>query len=162
MSITVETGTGQTSSGTALTPLAPAPGSYGFTVDDPGQAVMKNVVNGLDQPNTIRYSLATVADVFKGSDVSAAAGQRADGLSILAQITESWKVTDSVTGEAYYLPVSAHMVLKVPVDANVTGALLAALVARLAGALDRGTTDMAEVLTSLSHGVVRLPEFAGA
>lgn len=159
MAITVETGTGQTTSGTALTPLAPDAGSYGYTVDDPGQAVMKNVVNALDQPNTVRCQVATVADVFKGSDVAAAAGQRTDGLSILVQITESWKVTDSVTGDVYYLPISAHMVLKIPVDANITGALLQALVTRLVGSLDRGAADVADSLTSLSHGVVRLPEY---
>lgn len=160
MAITVETGTGQTSSGTALTPLAPAPGGYGFTVDDPGQSVAKNVINALDQPNTLRVSVSNVADVFKGSDAAAVAGQRTDGLSALVQITETWKVTDTVTGAVYYLPISAHFVLKVPIDANITGAALEALVARLVGAVDRGTVTMDDVLDQIIHGVTHLPEFA--
>jgi len=159
MAITVDTGSGQTASGSSLVPLAPIAGGYGYTVDDPGQSVLKNVVNALDQPNTLRFSVSAVNDVFKGSDAAPIAGQRVDGLSVLAQVTETWKVTDSVTGVVYYLPISAHMVIKVPVDANITGAALQALVARLAGSIDRGGTDMAETLTSLIHGVTHLDEY---
>jgi len=160
MSISVDLGTGQgVSSGTTVTPLAPTPGSYGFSVDDPGNTVMKNVVGGLDQPNAIRYSVTPVADVFKQSDLTAAAGQRTDGVSVLVQVTESWKVTDSVTGEVIYLPVSAHCVLKVPLNAEVTGARAAALMARLLGALDRDDSGgIDDSLDSIMHGVTRLPE----
>lgn len=155
----LETGSGQDNPGTALTPLAPVAGSYGYTVDDPGQAVMKNITNALDQPNTIRCSVSTVADVFKGTEVAPTANQRTDGLSILVQVTESWKVTDMATTAVIQLPVSAHMVIKIPVDANITGSHLEGLVLRMIGALDRGEFTVADSLTSLSHGVVRLPEF---
>lgn len=164
MSITVETGTGQgVSSATTLTPLAPTAGSYGLAVDDPGKTVLQNVVGGLDQPNKLIYSVTSIADAFKQTDASPASGQRIDGLSALAQVTETWKVTDTVTGEIKYLPVSCHVVVKVPIDAEITGARVAALLARCVGSLDRDTAGgLDDAFDSILHGVTHLPETTSA
>jgi len=164
MSTSLDLGTGQaTSSATAVTPLAPTSGAYGFAIDDPGNTIMKNVTGNLDQPNAIRYSVTPVADVFKQSDLTPRPDQRTDGVSVLVQVTESWKITDSVSGEIYFLPLSAHMVLKAPISAEITGTRLAALVARLVGALDRdASAGINDSLDSIMRGVTRLPETTSA
>ena len=162
MSISVLTGSSQTTAGSAVTPLAPAAGSYGVAIDDPGQTVLVAVDGDLDTPNRIRYAVTNVADVFKGSDASPKSGQRVDGLSVLCQVTETWKVTESETGSSYYLPMSAHLVIKLPIDANISSTDLAGLVARLVGTLDRGEKGIADNIASLTRGVTHLPEFDAA
>lgn len=163
MSISVSVGTGQTESGTAITPLALAPAAYRASVNDPGLTLLQNVSNALDQPNTVRYSVTDVADVFKGTGVDPIEGQRTVGKSVLVQVTETLKVTDSEgVLPTRYLPLSVHMVLKFPVDDQISGTILQAAIARLVGAIDRGTFGVDDVLSALAHGVTDLPAYASA
>lgn len=159
MAIVLATGTQQTVSATALNPLAPVVASYLAQKDDPGETIYSNIVTALDQPNKLRFSVSPVADVFKNAEATALAGQRVDGLNILCQVTEVWKVYDGADNSVipYYLPVSAHQVLKIPIDANVTDAAVAALMARLTGATLHGTVlTLTGGIGPLMHGVTRL------
>jgi len=159
MSTSLATGTGQTLSVTTLTPVAPAVGLWTPQVLEAGNTVIKNTNGALDQPNTIRYSISPVADMFKNADCRAMPDQRTDGINLLVQVNEVWKVTESLTGEYYYLPVSAHCVLKLPADVAVTATQVAALATRLAGATYRGASEAATVGWGvLLHGVTRLPD----
>lgn len=158
MSVTLAIGTAQTVSGAAVTPLAPAAGDYAYSVDDPGSAILTNVAGDLDQPGTIKYSVSRAPDMFKNSDATPVSGQRTDGLNILIQVNEIWKVTDTDLG-VRYLPVSGHVVLKVPIDEEVTAATVAALMNRVHGAVVRGTSGtVADGIDLLLHGVTRIPD----
>lgn len=160
MAIAMATGTGQAIASTVdFVPTQPTLASYAYSKDEPGEAVYSNIAGALDQPNTIRYAVASIADVFKNSPVAPITDQPVDGLSILVQVNEVWKVADSANTSfvPYYLPVSAHMVLKVPTDEYVTAAAVVSLVARLAGAPMRAAGDnMSVALGQLLHGVTRL------
>lgn len=158
MSITLATGTMQTV--LAATPRvieAPAGSKGAYSVDDPGNAVVTNVVGALDQPNTIRYSVNAVADVFKQSPVNPSPGQNPAGVNILIQVNEVWKVTDTDLGERY-LPVSGHLVLKLPTDSAITATAVAELIDRVVGATVRGEAGTLETgVDFLMHGVTRIP-----
>lgn len=159
MAITLATGTAQALATPTHQPLAPNVGSFKYSKDDPGESILMNVAGALDQPNSIRYGVTRIADVFKGSPAAPVAGQRVDGNSFLVQLAETWKVYDGAdtSVQPYYLPVSAHMVLKLPVDALVTGALVETLLLRLLGAIQRNATDDLDVaLTPLLHGITNL------
>jgi len=159
MSVTLATGSAQTVSGATLTPKAPDLGSYAWSVDDPGAAVMSNIDGALDQPNQIRYSVAAVADVFKASPVNPGKDQRTDGINVLVQVTEVWKVTDDVANTTTYLPVSGHIVLKLPIDASITADAVKDLIARVTGSVVRGASGtIVDGLAPLLHGVTRIPD----
>lgn len=138
MAIALATGSGSTTNVTAAqTLLMPTVGSFKLLANSPNEAVYVNVAGALDQPNKVRHAVSVIPDVFKGLDIEPDAGQRTDGLSILSQITELWKVDDAANSSfnPYYLPVSAHMVIKVPVDALITSQVLGNLFLRLAGSV---------------------------
>lgn len=160
MSLSSASGTGQTLSGTPGTTIpAPAVSIWSVIQDEPGETIYKNISGGLDQPNKIRLGFSSIADVFKGTEATPVAGQRTNGYSILVQVTEVWKVTESTTGAVYYLPVSAHSVYKLPSDVMVTSAGFAGLSGRLMGATLRSASENQTVgLGKLLQGVTRLPD----
>lgn len=138
MAIALSTGSGSTTNVTAAqTLLMPTVGSFKLLSNSPNEAVYVNVAGALDQPNKVRHAVQTVPDMFKGLDIEPDAGQRTDGLSILSQIIETWKVEDAANTafNPYYLPVSAHMVIKLPIDALITSNVLGSLFLRLAGSI---------------------------
>lgn len=159
MAITLATGTAQALATPTHTPLAPDVGDFAYSKDDPGESILTNVAAPLDQPNSIRYAVTRVADMFKGTPVTAQAGQRTDGNSYLIQLNEVWKEYDSADSSVvpYYHPISAHIVLKLPTNALVTGAVVETLLLRLLGAIQRNATDDLDVaLEPLLHGITNL------
>jgi len=157
MAITLTTGTGQTANCPTPTPLYPAAGSWSYSKDDPGEAIYTNINATLDQPNSIRFAASPIANMFANSPLSASAGQRVDGLSLLAQVNEVWKFDDAADSLApYYFPVSAHLVLKLPSDALVTSTVAAALLLRLVGSWNRNGTDaLAAAINPWLHGICK-------
>lgn len=101
--------------------------------DEPGTVVATNLTSPLNAPETFRFGSQDVADVYKGTgiDPSFYAPSRR-GVSILAQLNEVWTVTDSA--DASYevaLPISAHIVIKVPNNENITPAMVQTLLGRV-------------------------------
>lgn len=159
MAITLATGTAQALATPTHQPLAPDAGAFAYSKDDPGESVLMNIEAALDQPNSIRYAVSKVADVFKGTPATPNQGQRVDGNSHLVQLNEVWKAYDDADTSvvAEYLPVSAHLVLKLPTHALITGALVETLLLRLLGAVQRNATDDLDVaLAPLLHGITNL------
>lgn len=158
MALALTTGSFQTVSGPTRVPYTPAAASIGYSVDEPGKVTLTNVSANILQPNTIRLETTTVSDVFSKSPAVAATGQRKDGVSILVEVNEVWKVEDAANTAVipYYLPVKAHMVLRLPNDTFVTEAAVAALIQRLEGAFQRSAAQtLAEGIANPLHGVVR-------
>lgn len=159
MAIVVAQGTGQALTVPTRTPVAPTAGTFAYSKDTPGAAVYSNILNGLDQPKTIRYGITEVPNVFLNTPVDPIAGQDTRGAHYLIQINEVWKIYDDANPSVvpYYLPISAHMVLKLPWDPQVTAARVAPLIDRLIGAVCRNGTDALDVaLNPFLHGIVRL------
>lgn len=161
MAITVSQGTNVTASTVALAQAFPTIGSYAYSQDVPGQSIFTNIANAVDQPNFIRTSVTEVADVFKKSSAVPVPGQSTAGVSVLNQLIETWKVADDGGGtfppKAWYLPVNAYMVISMPIDVNITDAMMTALVARLAGASCRTAADtVGAQIRKIQRGLSRL------
>lgn len=160
MAIQLVTGTGSTLSIPTQVGKAPAVApAFAYSKDEPGESVYTNVNASLDQPNSLRFAASPVADMFKNTGLTPGSGQRKDGLSYLWQVNEVWKVNDGADTSVvpYYLPISAHVVLKFGYDALVTAAVLRDLVLRLLGAPCRNGTDAFDVaLGPVLHGITRL------
>jgi len=136
--------------------LYPNAGSWNVSKNVPGEVIYVSNAAALDQPNSIRFAVSAVPDMFKGKTLVPTAGQRTDGVSILTQVREIWKIDDAADSLAStYFPISGHMVLQVPNDALVTSTVLGELVKRLVGAPYRNGTDaIAAAYNNLLHGIL--------
>ena len=111
---------------------------------EPEEAIITNLTSPLSFPEKMRFCSSEVADVYKGAgiDPSLYAPSRR-GVSVLGQVTEVWTVSDSA--DATYqvaLPVSAHLVVKVPQNENITPAMVQMLIGRMiSGLFETGKTD---------------------
>lgn len=125
--------------------------------DAPGEVIMTNLTSPVVYPEKIRISVSDVANVYTGSSIEPSLyAPTKRGTSLLVQLTEIWKVTDTVdsTFEAA-LPVSAHLVIKVPNHELVTPAAVQTLVGRLiSGLYETGSTDTTR-LTALLRGSLK-------
>lgn len=158
MALALTTGSFQTVSGPTRVPLTPAAASIGYSVDEPGKVVLTNVSASLLQPNSIRMEVTDVANIFTRSQATPLPGQRVDGVSILVEVNEVWCVADAgnTAVAPYYMPVKAHMVLRLPNDALVDSDAVASLVQRLEGAFQRSAAQtLAEGVNNPMHKVLR-------
>lgn len=149
----ITTGTGLTQTATSPFPTHPRPAvDFAWVKDEPGEAIERYVAGSLEQPCKIRYAYSEIADIFKGTGVDPVDGQRIDGISILVQLTEVW--TDT---EGLYLPVSAHFVVRFPVNSEITDDVVGAFITRMLGGLYRDVGDtIITGIAPLMVGVTRL------
>jgi len=102
-----------------------------------GLADLSNLTSPTDAPNTVRFSLNPISDIYKGTPVTDAyKSPNKSGFSLLSQCNVVATITDSE--DATYrvdLPLSAHIVLKAPYDANITTAHLVTISNRALGGL---------------------------
>lgn len=103
----------------------------------PNEVVLVNLTSPVDRPEKFRFSYSDVANIYSGTDVDPSVyAPSKRGVSILCQLTETLSVTDSVDPTYRVdLPVSAHLVLKLPANENITAAMLQTIVARMASGL---------------------------
>ena len=119
---------------------------------DPAQAVIVNMTSPVDCPETFKFAVSPVKDIYKGSSVDPSlfdASRR--GVSILCALNDVVTITDS--SDATYRvdkPLSAHIVIKVPYDTQITGGMIESLVGRLVSGLyetgDDGITRIAALM----------------
>lgn len=161
MSITNSFGYVDTTLAGAATPtFAPIPvinwnSDFSTKTESAGEIVLVNTTTPYDQNEKIRFGFSEISDVYKNSDLGIDQQSTSKaGVNILVQITENVKVTDSaIAGALAYLPLSAHLVLKVPKSAYIDDAMVATLIKRLIGSLYKnGTMDIKPLLKgSLGH-----------
>lgn len=122
--------------------------------DAPNEAVLTNLTSPVDRPEKFRFSYSEIANIYNGVDIdpSVYAPSRR-GVSILGQVSEVFSVTDSVDATFRNdLPISAHIVLKVPANENITATMLQTLIGRLvSGLYETGSLDITR-LQSLFRG----------
>lgn len=161
MSITNSFGYVDTTVPDAATPtLAPLPvfnwvSDFSVKSESAGEIVLVNTTTPYDQNEKVRFGFSEISDVYKNSDLGVDQQSAAKaGVNILVQVTENVKVVDStISGALAYLPLSAHLVLKVPKSAYIDDAVVATLIKRLIGSLYKnGTMDIKPLLKgSLGH-----------
>lgn len=125
--------------------------------DEPDEVVVTNLTSPVSFPEKFRFGASEVADVYKGAGIepSLYAPSRR-GVSILGQVTEVWTVTDSV--DASYqvaLPVSAHLVIKVPQSDQITPAMVQALVGRLVSGLYETGSETTTRIQAMLRGALK-------
>jgi hypothetical protein len=129
-------------------------------VNTPGNCVVTNVSSPMDRPENIRYGYQEVQDVYKGSGIDPAYyGNSRKGVSVVAQLTEVQRVVDSE--DASYivdLPLSMHLVIKVPAHSLITPAVVYTMLGRLMAALHVEAGDDNTKLTALLKGALVPPE----
>lgn len=113
------------------------------------EVIMVNTTTSLDADETIRLSMSDIADIYKNAGVSAdLVSDTKQGYSLLLQVNQIVKVNDSAN-PAYetHLPLSAHMVLKLPKAEAITNVAIQSLIARLIAPLyDKGTIKALSML----------------
>lgn len=105
--------------------------------DEPNESIITNLMSPISQPERIRVAQQDVADIYRNSGIDPTLYyQSRRGTQVLVQLTDVFKVTDSA--DASYeaqLPISMHLVIKVPNNDLITEAALKTEIARLLGAL---------------------------
>jgi hypothetical protein len=126
--------------------------------NNPGkEVVLTNLTSPIDRPENIRIAYTDIANIYSGTGVDPTAlATTKRGVSILCQVTDVISVTDSVDADYRIdLPVSAHMVIKVPSNGNVDSAMVQTLVGRLLSSLfDQGVSTTARLDAILRGSLV--------
>lgn len=132
-------------------------GDFKVKSDQPNEVVLTNLTSPVVYPERFRISVSDVGNVYTGSSIEPSLfAPTKRGTSLLVQLTEIWKVTDSADPSLEQaLPVSAHIVIKVPNHELVTPAAVQTLLGRLiSGLYETGTTDTTR-LTALLRGSLK-------
>lgn len=114
--------------------------------DEPEEAIITNLTSPINQPERLRIAHSDVADVYRNSGIDPTLYYPSRrGTQILVQLTDVFKVTD--TEDASYeahLPISAHLVIKVPNNELMTPEVITAEIERLVAGLYETTGDVTE------------------
>lgn len=109
-----------------------------------GEATITNVTSPQDRPEKIRFAFSKIDNVYKGSGISTSVqAPSVRGTNLLVQLTEVASITDN-TDASYRVdvPISAHIVLKVPAVEQITEEHVIAVVGRLvSGLFETGKSD---------------------
>lgn len=121
------------------------------------EVILTNLTSPIDRPENIRLAYSDIANIYSGTGVDpSVSAPTKRGVSILSQVTDVISVTD--TTDADYrvdLPVSAHLVLKVPASEFITADLVQTLLGRLLSSLfDAGATTTSRLEAILRGSLV--------
>lgn len=125
--------------------------------DEPGEVILTNLTSPVVYPEKIRISVSDVSNVYTGSSIEPSLfSPTKRGTSLLVQLTEVWKVSDTVDPNLEIaLPVSAHLVIKVPNHELVTPAAVETLLGRLVSGLYETGSQTTTRLTALLRGSLK-------
>lgn len=115
------------------------------------EAIITNITCPVDRPEKIRYAYSDIANVYSGTGIEPSVfAPTKRGVSLLVQATNVISVTDSVDADYRVdLPVSYHLVIKVPASEHITAADVQTGIGRLLSGLFYSgvtTTDRLEAL----------------
>lgn len=112
------------------------------------EVVMVNTTTSLDEDEQIRMAVSDISDIYKNAGISCdSIISNKQGYSLLVQLTKTVKIVDS-TDATYtaHVPISAHMVIKIPKHEAITNAVIMDTVKRLVSSLYEGGTVKALAL----------------
>lgn len=125
--------------------------------EKPGEVVLVNLTTPLDRPEQIRFATSDIKDIYSSTNIDPSVfAPSKRGVSLLAQITDTISVTDSTDADFRIdLPVSAHLVIKVPASEYISADKVEALTARLISSLyETGKNDMTRLDSVLRGSLV--------
>jgi len=128
--------------------------NFAVKSDSPGEARIVNTTTPIDRPETLRFAYSEIKDVYANTsiDTSAYASSR-KGVQVLVQLTDVYALTDD-TDASYRvdLPVSAHLVIKLPANENISSADVLGLANRLVGGLYDNQVVNSDRISALLRG----------
>lgn len=110
---------------------------YCVMTDDPGEAIISNKTSPVDAPERLRFAMSTVKDVYQNTEIDPGTYSPSKrGSQILVQLTEVWTKSDATNASfKINLPVTGHIVLKVPNDSDISADMIIAFLGRLVSGL---------------------------
>lgn len=127
--------------------------------DTSGEVIIVNGNSSVDRPENIRIAYTVVPDIYKGSGIDPAlVAPSRKGFSLVVQITEVARITESADGSYVDLPLSAHLVIKAPANELITATVIETMVKRLLSSLYNDNAVTLTRLGQLMRGVVVPPE----
>lgn len=120
------------------------------------EVVLTNITSPPDRPEKIRLGFTEVANAYAGSgvDVPVTAPTKR-GTQILAQVTEVISVTDDSDPDYRLdLPVSYHLVIKVPTSEYITGSDVVTGLGRLLSSLFDTGAETTTRLNAILRGAL--------
>lgn len=117
-------------------------------VSTANEVVMVNTTTSLDEDEQIRMAVSDISDIYKNAGISCdSVISNKQGYSLLVQLTKTVKIVDS-TDATYtaHVPISAHMVIKIPKHEAITNVVIMDTVKRLVSSLYEGGTVKALAL----------------
>lgn len=126
------------------------------------EVILTNLTSPLGAVETVRFAVNDVANVFTGTGVAPTVWTPSKhGVSVLIQLNDIFTVSDSVDATFRQdLPVSGHIVLKVPDHELLTGDVLKAFLGRLTDCAFNSGVVGSERLAALCRGSL-LPNDVG-
>jgi hypothetical protein len=121
------------------------------------EVVLTNITSPIDRPENIRLAYTDVANIYNGTGIEpSVASPTKKGVSVLAQVTDVISVTDTADADFRIdLPLSAHLVIKVPASEYITSAQVQAVVGRLLSSLfDTGSSSESRLEAILRGSLV--------
>lgn len=123
--------------------------------DAPGkEIVITNITAPLDSPETYRVGYSELPNIYSGSKIDPAVmSPSKQGISVLVELKNVISVTDSANPDfSIQLPMSYHLVIKVPKSNYISSSDILTGIGRLAsGLFDTGATSSAR-LDSILRG----------
>lgn len=101
------------------------------------EVVLTNITCPIDRPENIRLAYTDIANVYSGTGIEPSIiAPTKRGVSILAQLTDVLSVTDTVDADYRIdLPLSCHLVIKVPASEYITAEQVQTAIGRLLSSL---------------------------
>lgn len=125
--------------------------------DSDKKSVITNRTSPIDQLETMRFQLTDVSNVYTGTNIDPSVyATSKSGLSLVVQVNDILRVVDTVDPTYQVdLPMSAHMVIKMPKSQYITAANVEVLISRcVAGLYDTDSTGTTRI-DSLVRGSMR-------
>lgn len=133
------------------------PENFALAQDIPGQVQVTNMTCAPDRPEKFRWALQYVNDIYKNSGIDPnlyTPSRR--GASLVCQLSDVYSVVDDATPTYQAaLPISGHIVLRVPVNGLLTGTEVREFLLRLVAGLFPIKTVDATALEALFRGSLR-------
>lgn len=127
---------------------------YRVTKNTGDETVMINLNSPLDRPEKVRLAVSKVANVYGGTDIDPSVhAPTKRGISILAQRTSTLSVTDeTASNDRIDLPLSFHIVAKIPVSEHITADIVQQELARTFSTLFDTDVETSGRLNSIMRG----------
>lgn len=129
-----------------------------------GEVILTNVTSPLDQPETLRLAIENVANVYANTQIPTYnRSVTTRGVQLLLQTNDILRVSDAASSDvdcccdgSFDLPISCHMVIRVPLNQYITADVVMQVAKRNFGMLFDGNNTTAR-LNQLLRGTLLPP-----